>query len=102
MFLALSRLKAQTYSRGQSVLSGLAQPARLHRQLVSRWHATVLDRTYYMIQQERRLFGRKTLRTIACIHLPSDNGGIVLDVSEGGLRFRAIAPVKESGPIDFW
>lgn len=55
-----------------------------------------------MIQQERRLSGRKALRTIACIHLPSDNGGIVLDVSEGGLRFRAIAPVKESGPIDFW
>jgi cell division septation protein DedD len=55
-----------------------------------------------MIQQERRLFGRKALRTIACIHLPSDNGGIVLDVSEGGLRFRAIAPVEESGPIHFW
>jgi cell division septation protein DedD len=55
-----------------------------------------------MIQQERRLFGRKALRTIACIHLPFDNGGIVLDVSEGGLRFRAIAPVEESGPIHFW
>jgi cell division septation protein DedD len=55
-----------------------------------------------MIQQERRLSARKALRTIACIHLPSDNGGIVLDVSEGGLRFRAIAPVEESGPVQFW
>jgi hypothetical protein len=36
---------------------------------------------------------------IAYISLPSDNGGIVLDVSEGGLRFHSIAPVEANGPI---
>ena len=30
-----------------------------------------------------------------------DNGGIVLDVSEGGLGFHAMAPVEADGPIEF-
>jgi len=34
--------------------------------------------------------------------LPSGNGGIVLNVSEGGAAFRAVGPVKTSGPISFW
>jgi hypothetical protein len=54
-----------------------------------------------MIKQERRQYRRKTLNPLPHIHLPSGNGGIVLDVSEQGLRFRATAPVKQSGPIVF-
>src|ERR1700674_5405352 len=54
-----------------------------------------------MIQQERRQYSRKTLNPRPYSNLPSDNGGIVLDVSEQGLRFRAIAPVEQSGPIPF-
>ncbi len=54
-----------------------------------------------MSQQERRQYNRKTLNPLPYINLPSDNGGIVLDVSEQGLRFRAIGPVEPSGPIDF-
>jgi cell division septation protein DedD len=54
-----------------------------------------------MMQQERRQYSRKTLNPLPYINLPSDNGGIVLDVSEQGLRFRAIAPVEQSGPIPF-
>jgi sporulation related protein len=54
-----------------------------------------------MTQHERRQYSRKTLNPLPHISLLSDNGGIVLDVSEQGLRFRAIAPVKQSGPIPF-
>jgi len=54
-----------------------------------------------MMQQERRLTPRKALDHLAYISLPHNNGGIVIDVSEGGLRFHAIAPVRASGPIAF-
>jgi hypothetical protein len=54
-----------------------------------------------MIPDERRLSIRKTPEYLSYLSLPSDNGGIVLDVSEGGLRFQAIAPVEADGPIHF-
>jgi cell division septation protein DedD len=54
-----------------------------------------------MIEQERRLYNRKTLNPLPSINLSSGNGGVVLDVSEQGLRFRALAPIEESGPIQF-
>jgi len=53
------------------------------------------------VQQERRLTKRKTLERLTYIDLPSHNGGIVTDVSEGGLGFHAIAPVENGGPIHF-
>jgi cell division septation protein DedD len=55
-----------------------------------------------MMERERRLSDRKTLNPLPYINLPGDNGGLVLDVSEQGLRFRAIAPVEQKGPILFW
>src|SRR5579872_635576 len=54
-----------------------------------------------MMQHERRLNTRKPLDQLAYLSLPPNNGGIVLDVSEGGLGFHAIAPVDASGPIEF-
>lgn len=51
---------------------------------------------------ERRAYARKTLNPLPYINLPADNGGIILDVSEDGLRFRATAPMQSSGPIPFW
>jgi hypothetical protein len=54
-----------------------------------------------MIEQSRRQYTRKTLNPLPYINLPSGNGGLVLDISEQGLRFRAIAPVEKSGPIPF-
>lgn len=54
-----------------------------------------------MMPHERRLNIRKSLEHIAYLSLPPNNGGLVLDVSEGGLAFRAIAPVEADGPIHF-
>ena len=54
-----------------------------------------------MMPHERRLSLRKPLKHLSYLSLSRDNGGIVLDVSEGGLRFRSIAPVVADGPIRF-
>jgi cell division septation protein DedD len=54
-----------------------------------------------MVQQERRSFSRKTLNPLPYISLAPDSGGLVLDVSEQGLRFRATGPLQPSGPIHF-
>ncbi len=54
-----------------------------------------------MMPHERRVNTRKPLEQLAYLSLPPDNGGIVLDVSEGGLGFHAMAPVDVSGPIEF-
>src|ERR1700692_2576885 len=57
--------------------------------------------TSILMAHERRLNIRKPLEHIAYLSLPPNNGGLVLDVSEGGLAFRAIAPVEADGPIHF-
>lgn len=54
-----------------------------------------------MIEQERRLYNRKTLNPLPYINLGPDKGGIVLDVSEQGLRFRATTPTESLAPIRF-
>lgn len=51
---------------------------------------------------ERRQAPRTTVEALAYISFGPDNGGIVLDVSEGGLRFRAIAPVNATETLRFW
>jgi hypothetical protein len=54
-----------------------------------------------MMPQDRRLSIRKPLDYIAYLSLPPNNGGVVMDVSEGGLGFHAIAPLEADGPIHF-
>jgi PilZ domain len=54
-----------------------------------------------IMQNERRVSIRKPLERLAYISLPSNNGGLVLDVSEGGVGFHSIAPVNADGPIHF-
>src|SRR5438552_15518840 len=54
------------------------------------------------LQHERRASERKTLGQLIYIQLPSGNGGIVLNVSEGGAAFQAVGPVNTRGPISFW
>lgn len=54
-----------------------------------------------MMPHERRVSVRKMPEYLAYLGLPSNNGGIVVDISEGGVGFRAIAPVHADGPIHF-
>ena len=51
---------------------------------------------------ERREKLRKVPDQFAFLQLEKDDGGTVLDISEGGLRFESFAPVQEHGPIHFW
>lgn len=54
------------------------------------------------MQHERRLSERKRPEQFAYIELSPGNGGIVRDVSEGGLGFHVFGPVERRGPIPFW
>jgi hypothetical protein len=51
---------------------------------------------------ERRENSRKVPDQFAFLQLEQDDGGTVLDISEGGLRFESFAPVQEHGTIHFW
>jgi len=51
--------------------------------------------------EERRRYPRAKLDRLVYIDLPSGNGGIVLDVSEEGLSFRAAAPMEAGRLICF-
>jgi hypothetical protein len=54
-----------------------------------------------MTLDRRRKF-RKVPDKFAFLQLERDDGGTVLDVSEGGLRFETFAPVYQNGPVHFW
>lgn len=54
------------------------------------------------MQTERRQFPRKPLKNLAYINIEPNNGGIVVDVSEGGLRFHSAGPVPIEGQVKFW
>jgi hypothetical protein len=51
---------------------------------------------------ERRQSTRTTINSVVYINFDSDNGGIVLNVSEGGLCFQSVASVHANGTIRFW
>jgi len=54
------------------------------------------------MQTERRCVQRKTARGISYIEFETGSGGIILDASEKGLRFRAADPVQQLGPSRMW
>lgn len=51
---------------------------------------------------ERREKTRRVLDQFAFLQFDHDDGGKVLDLSEGGLRFESFASVREHNPIHFW
>jgi len=51
---------------------------------------------------ERREKTRKVPDQFVFLQLEQDDGGAVLDISEGGLRFESFSPVQQQGPIHFW
>jgi PilZ domain len=54
------------------------------------------------ISLDRRQKFRKAPDKFAFLQLERDDGGNVLDVSEGGLRFETFSPVYQEGPVHFW
>jgi hypothetical protein len=52
--------------------------------------------------RERRKSPRATLTKILYVNLDSGNGGIVLNISEGGLAFHSVAPLMHQGPVRLW
>src|SRR6267154_6851323 len=54
------------------------------------------------IDLDRRQKFRKMPDKFAFLQLERDDGGSVLDVSEGGLRFETFTPVPQSGPVHLW
>jgi hypothetical protein len=54
------------------------------------------------MKPERRQDTRTTVIRLAYINLESNNGAIVLNVSNGGLCFHSVDPVRRSETIRFW
>ena len=50
----------------------------------------------------RRQKIRKMPERFAFVQLERDDGGSVLDISEGGLKFETFAPVAKGGPVHLW
>jgi hypothetical protein len=55
-----------------------------------------------MTNLERRQTPRTTIARHAYINIEPNNGGIVLNVSDGGLCFHSFDPVQRNGKIRFW
>ena len=55
-----------------------------------------------MTRPERRQNPRTAVNRLAYINLESNNGAIVLNVSDGGLCFHAAAPIQRNETIRFW
>jgi hypothetical protein len=51
------------------------------------------------MEPERRLQSRKEPDKLTYVHFGPENGGIILNASEGGIAFFAIAPLHQTGPI---
>jgi PilZ domain/SPOR domain len=51
---------------------------------------------------ERRQAARMTVEGLAYVNLGPDNGGIILNISEGGLCFRSAVPVQRTEKIRLW
>src|SRR5947208_4288405 len=54
------------------------------------------------ISLDRRQKLRIVPNELVFLQLERDDGGTVLDVSEGGLGFETFAPVSQNGPVHFW
>ncbi len=61
-----------------------------------------LDSVTLPVKPEGRQTPRNKVVGLAYITIGASNGGIVLNVSEGGLCFHAIAPVRQEGTVRFW
>src|SRR5437016_12429814 len=53
------------------------------------------------METERRQQPRKQPEKLTYVHFEPENAGIVLNASEGGISFFAIAPLHQTGTIRF-
>src|SRR2546421_395746 len=53
------------------------------------------------METERRHQPRKQPEKLTYVHFEPENGGIVLNASEGGISFFAIVPLHQTGTIRF-
>jgi len=58
-------------------------------------------RNFFDLASDRRRAPRTKLEEIAYLGIGAENGGIVLDVSDGGLSFHAVSPVQPAETIRF-
>jgi hypothetical protein len=86
---AAVRLRLVRRNRWLRALRMIQQPS--HKQVV-----------LPMIGPDRRRTPRTTMERHAYINIEPNNGGIVLNVSGGGLCFHSLDPVQRNGTIRFW
>ena len=55
-----------------------------------------------MLNLERRLTPRMAVEGLSYVNLEADNGGIILNISEGGLCFQSNIPVQQPTTIRIW
>jgi hypothetical protein len=55
-----------------------------------------------MVSTERRQVPRMTVKEPTYVNLNANNGGVILNISEGGLCFQSTAPIQRTGTIRFW
>jgi cell division protein FtsN len=55
-----------------------------------------------MVRTERRRVPRMTVKGPAYVNLDPNNGGVILNISEGGLCFQSTAPIQRTETIRFW
>jgi len=55
-----------------------------------------------MVRTNRRQTPRMTVSDLAYVNLDPDNGGTIVNISEGGLCFQARAPIHKIETIRFW
>lgn len=55
-----------------------------------------------MINTERRHFPRMAVKELSYLNLEKGNGGIILNISEGGLCFHSAIPVQPAAAVRFW
>jgi hypothetical protein len=55
-----------------------------------------------VVSTQRRQVPRMTVKGPAYVNLDPNNGGVILNISEGGLCFQSTAPILRTGTIRFW
>src|SRR5208283_3097055 len=55
-----------------------------------------------MPRPERRQLPRMTVTGPAYVNLDPNNGGVILNISEGGLCFQSTAPIQRTETVRFW